>query len=221
MKKAVIFDLDDTLISELQYIESGYRYIAEYLSEELEISGASIFNLLINLFRESSKNVFNRLYDYVGLSYDESKIRSLVNLYRDHNPNINFFEDVIPFINTLKLNRIKTGIITDGYKVSQRKKLTAIQAYDYFDEIIVTDEIGKEYWKPHPKSFEIMSKRLKVEYEDMIYIGDNPAKDFYISNIYPIDTVRIIRDEGVHKNNQYYKEIRELYCVTSLEELKI
>ena len=29
MIKAVVFDLDDTLISEKEYIKSGYRHIAE------------------------------------------------------------------------------------------------------------------------------------------------------------------------------------------------
>ena len=34
MIKAVVFDLDDTLISEHQYIESGYQKVAEFLSDK-------------------------------------------------------------------------------------------------------------------------------------------------------------------------------------------
>ena len=33
MIKAVVFDLDDTLISEQDYIVSGFKHISEYLSQ--------------------------------------------------------------------------------------------------------------------------------------------------------------------------------------------
>lgn len=221
MIKAVIFDLDDTLISERQYIESGYKFISRYLSSYLKITEVIVYNSLIDLFNESPINVFNRFYESIGLSYGEQQIRQLVDLYRKHAPNIDFFDDVLPFVSTLKSRRIKTGIITDGYKLSQQQKLKAVNAYKYFDEIIVTDEIGPNYWKPHPRAFEIMSEKLNIRYEEMIYVGDNPSKDFYISSIYPIQTIRIIRDAGVHKNKEYYKQIREKYCVNSLRELRI
>ena len=65
MVKAVIFDLDDTLISERQYIESGYRHISKVLSKKLNKNEDELYQLLLNLLDESPKNVFNRL---LGLS---------------------------------------------------------------------------------------------------------------------------------------------------------
>ena len=35
MVKAVVFDLDDTLISEKEYIKSGYRHIAGIIEDRL------------------------------------------------------------------------------------------------------------------------------------------------------------------------------------------
>jgi len=219
MVKAVIFDLDDTLILERQYIESGYRYISRYLSNQLKMTSQEIFVTLIDLFEESSSYVFNRFYKKYGLSHGEKDIRKLVELYREHIPEIEFFNDVLPLISNLKINEIKTGIITDGYKISQRQKLKVLNAYEYFDEIVVTDEIGRQYWKPHPISFELIARKLNVEYDQMIYVGDNPSKDFYISNYYPIETIRIIRDAGVHMNRDYYNAIKEKYRVNSLNEI--
>ena len=69
MIKAVVFDLEDTLISERQYVESGFRVVAKYISESSNINSQLIYETMISLFEKSSKQVFNRLLDYFKLSY--------------------------------------------------------------------------------------------------------------------------------------------------------
>lgn len=218
MVKAVIFDLDDTLISERQYIESGYHHIAKLLSGRLNINEEEIYQYLVKLLSESSKNVFNRLFNMLEIAYTKDTIMQLVEEYRNHLPNIQFFDDVFPSLEVLKQRDIKLGIITDGYANAQRQKLNTIGAYDYFDEIIITDELGRDYWKPHPISFETIRERLNVEFNEMIYVGDNPEKDFYISRIYPIKTIRIHR-QGVHKDKSYLENIKEKFSIYSLKEI--
>lgn len=218
-KKAVVFDLDDTLISERQYIQSGFKHISKLLSTRLDKSEFELYNLLTKLFEESSEMVFNRLLDTFQCNYSKDEILELVNEYRTHKPLINFFDDVLPCIKYLKSKGIKTGIITDGYKNSQRQKLTVLKANNYFDKIIVTDELGKHFWKPHPKSFEIMKDYLNIKYKELVYVGDNPNKDFYIGSIYPICTVRIKRDTGIYTHNNYYKGIKEDITISSLNEI--
>lgn len=221
MIKAVIFDLDDTLISERQYIESGYCHIAKLLSKKLDKDEKEIYEQLIKLFNKSSKNVFNRLLDNLGVSYSQNTIIELVEEYRNHLPDIKFFDDVIPCLQQLKDKNFKLGLITDGYASAQRKKLEAVKAYNYFDEIIITDELGREYWKPHPKAFEIIKEKFTVEFNEMVYVGDNPVKDFYISAIYPITTIKINRKSSVYRNTSYYKGITEKEKINSLSELTL
>ncbi|HHT7114386.1 TPA: HAD family hydrolase [Bacillus cereus] len=218
MIKAVIFDLDDTLISERRYIESGYKHISKLLSEKLQKDEQKLYQLLMDLFNENARNVFNRLFDTFGVSYNQNEIMELVEEYRNHTPIIQFFEDVLPCLKNLRSRGIKVGIITDGYAKAQRQKLETVKAVNYFDKIIVTDELGREYWKPHRKAFEIMREKLNVEFSEMIYIGDNPQKDFYIGCIHPIQTVRIYRD-GIYKENSYLNDIKETYSIYSLGEL--
>lgn len=218
MIKAVVFDLDDTLISEKEYMESGYRYIAKRWSSTWKISEQAIFNKLIELSNVSTKYVFNRLLEYLGFNDTQENIMDLVMEYRNHLPNIHFFDDVIPCFQQLKEQKIQTGIITDGYANAQRQKLRAVNAYDYIDEIIVTDELGTAYWKPHPKSFELMREMLQVEFDEMIYVGDNPEKDFFIGSIYPLKTIRILR-EGIYSKRSYFNNIKENYTINSLSEV--
>ena len=88
----------------------------------------------------------------------------------------------------------------------------------YFDEIIVTDELGRDYWKPHPKAFEVMKEKFQVNFDEMIYVGDNPEKDFYISKTYPIKTVRILRD-GVHSDKKCLEGIEADISINHLQEI--
>ena len=219
MVKAVVFDLDDTLISEKEYIKSGYRHIAGIIEDRLAMDKNQVFDDLMSLFKVSPLNVFNRLYDKYQIEYSKEMILDLVKEYRGHFPDIQFYDDVLPCLSELKRSGLKVGIITDGYAIAQRQKLKAIQADEYFDEVIVTDELGREYWKPHPKAFELMKEKFRVNFDEMIYVGDNPEKDFYISKTYPIKTVRIIRD-GVHSDKNYFRDIKEDIKIISLKDIK-
>lgn len=218
MVKAVVFDLDDTLISEKEYIKSGYRHIAGIIEDRFSMDKNQVFDDLMNLFKVSPLNVFNRLYDEYQIEYSKEMILDLVKEYRGHFPDIQFYDDVLPCLLELKRTGVKVGIITDGYAIAQRQKLKAIQADKYLDEVIVTDELGREYWKPHPKAFELMKEKFKVNFDEMLYVGDNPEKDFYISKTYPIKTVRVLRD-GVYSDKNYFRDIKENVNVISLIDI--
>jgi putative hydrolase of the HAD superfamily len=221
MVKAVIFDLDDTLISEKKYIQSGYRHIATLLSNRYNKDAAELYELLIELFNNSPRGVFNRLLDDLGFSYTKANILELVEEYRNHLPNIEFFDDVLPCIDILKKKKVKLGVITDGYANAQRQKLKAIKAIEYFDEIIVTDELGREYWKPHPKAFEKMKEELNVNFNEMIYVGDNISKDFITPNGLGMQTVFVYRKNGVYNNSNdtYCEKFHAQYSIKNMNEL--
>lgn len=221
MIKAVVFDLDDTLISEKEYIKSGFKAISKIIKDKykLYINEYDIYEELLELSSNNAKNVFNRFLDGHKIQYKQEDIKLLINIYRNHEPNIKLYDDAQMVIAKLKEKNIKIGIITDGYSVSQKAKLKAIDAYNIFDHIIITDELGKEFWKPHPKSFEMMKEKFEIEFTEMIYIGDNPEKDFFIRSIYPINTVRIIRNENIYYNKTYLKDVKELYRIKYLSEI--
>lgn len=218
MVKVVVFDLDDTLISEKEYIRSGYLHVAGIIEDRFAMDKKEVFDELLSLFKVSPLNVFNRLYDKYQIEYSKEMILDLVKEYRGHFPYIQFYDDVLPCLSELKRAGIKVGIITDGYAIAQRQKLKAIQADEYFDEVIVTDELGREYWKPHPKAFELMKEKFRVNFDEMIYVGDNPEKDFYISRTYPIKTVRILRN-GVHSDKKCLEGIEADISINHLQEI--
>lgn len=229
--KAVIFDLDDTLVSEYGFIVSGYRYMAGELAGRLCSSPEEIEDRLWELSKESYANAFNRLFDTYGVSYTEAELQELILAYRNHPADLKFYPDVYPALKWLKDRGILTGIISDGDPGRQRNKIRSAIAglpdeekrrsdKDWFDEVILNDEFGgASYRKPNPHGFEVMAERLGVEPCEMIYIGDNPAKDFHIVADLPVRTARIIRENGIYNDREYLDGIHETWRFEKLTDI--
>ncbi len=206
MIKAIVFDLDDTLIPETEYVKSGFRAIAEEFGSEL-------YEKLWKLFCEDRKNVYQRA------GFSEEICKRCIEIYRNHFPDIRLDKSTEEVLLNLKKNGYKLGVITDGRPVGQRNKIKALALDKIMDCIIVTDELGgEEFRKPNPKAFELMREKLNVEFYEMMYVGDNPKKDFYIGSIYPITTVRLF-NQGIHSNVEYFENIREKKRVLKISDL--
>lgn len=216
MVKGVIFDLDDTLISEREYIQSGFKVISNVISNYYPFGKENLYKLLVNLFNEDNKNVFNRFLNKLQINYTSADIEYLIKIYRNHSPSINLYKDVIPTLFILRNRGYKLGIISDGFKESQRKKISAVGLEKYFEKIILTDELGREFWKPNEKPFKLMAESFDIDYKDLIYIGDNEAKDFIAPNKLGMKTVKILRKNRIYKDSSNLADARAQYTISSL-----
>lgn len=170
--KAVIFDMDDTLYGEKEYVRSGYRKIGEAFPQ---IQGAE--EKLWRLFEEK-KPAIDEFLKAEGLDTPENKEKCL-HIYRYQQPEVHLYPGVKEMLERIREKGISLGLITDGRPEGQRAKIQALGLEALFDQIIVTDELGgAEFRKPHPLAFEMMKEQLGVEYAQMCYVGDNIKKDF-------------------------------------------
>jgi len=64
-----------------------------------------------------------------------------------------------------------------------------------------------------------MKDALGVNFDEMVYIGDNPQKDFFISSLHPVECVRINRADGIHRNHEYLGGHREKYSVENFHQM--
>lgn len=164
--KGVIFDLDDTLYSEKEYVRSGYKAVSEYL-------GGGYEDRLWNCFEAGTPAIDELLKEL----YREEEKAKVLEIYRSHKPDIHLFPGVKEMIEKMKAKGIKVGIITDGRPEGQRNKLEALGLE--VDDVIITDELGGvQFRKPCDIAFRIMATRWRINPADVTYVGDNPAKDF-------------------------------------------
>lgn len=190
--KVVIFDLDDTLYSEKEYVRSGYHEIAKTLT--------NIDSVEVKLwcFFEQKKSAIDELLISENCFSDDLKNKCL-EVYRNQEPNIHLYSGVEEMLIKLRKQGFKLGIITDGRPDGQRAKIKALGIEKYFDRIILTDELGGiEYRKPNQKSFILMKEYFGFNYEDMCYIGDNILKDFNGPSILNMKIVYFKNDDGIY-----------------------
>jgi putative hydrolase of the HAD superfamily len=95
-KKAIVFDLDDTLIYEIDFLKSAYKEISEFIDPD---SASFIYNNMIHWYKEG-KNVFEELL----LTYPLILKDELLTIYRNHFPSIELNEGVIEVLNYCKKN---------------------------------------------------------------------------------------------------------------------
>lgn len=164
--KGVIFDLDDTLYSEKEYVRSGYKAVSDYL-------GGGYENKLWSLFR-AGKPAIDELLKGIDRENDKTEV---LKVYREHKPDIHLYPGVTDMIKKLKSQGIKIGIITDGRPEGQRNKIRALELN--VDDIIITDELGGiQFRKPCDIAFRILQCRWRLPTSEIVYVGDNPMKDF-------------------------------------------
>lgn len=202
--KGVIFDLDDTLYNEKQYIKSGFRAVAEYLG--IREAEAELWRLF-----EMKLPAIDTYLDQIGQG--EKKAEAL-NIYREHKPRIFLNEGAEKLICDLKARGIRVGIITDGRPSGQRNKLEALGLNHWIEDIIITDELGGEQFrKPCDIAFRIMQRRWRIPFEQMMYVGDNIHKDFGAPKQLGMQWRLVSNDCGLYGISDAGIPLSELYIV--------
>ena len=183
----IVFDLDDTLYNELDYLKSAFRAIAMYLDPN---DWKQLYSKMFSLYR-CKVNVF----EFAANAY-KTEIDLLIDMYRNHQPDIQLFDGVLDVFDDIKAEMGKISIVTDGRGKTQRAKLESLGILSYIDKIIISEEIGSE--KPSLINFKAIESFSPGN--NYWYIADNMKKDFVTPNSLGWKTAGII-DNG--KNIHY------------------
>jgi putative hydrolase of the HAD superfamily len=175
MIRALVFDLDDTLYREHDFVAGGFRAVAERLGLASGHRSEDIHQFMMTTLdtagrREVMPAVLNA-FPQSGL-----EMADVVRIYRTHVPEIRLFVGYEQLLTELRVH-YRLGLITDGTPEVQRAKCAALHLADYFHCMVFTWEHGVEREKPHSFSFRLMLDRLDVAPAETLFIGDNYEKD--------------------------------------------
>ncbi len=194
-KTIIVFDLDDTLYNELDYLKSAYRSIAKYLEP---IKWKPLYASMFSMYR-SHMNVF----EHLCATY---KINStiLIEMYRNHKPDIVLFDGVLDLFIAIKSKKGRIGIITDGRGLTQRAKIESLNILDLLDHIVISDEVGSE--KPATANYRAIENNfLGFQY---YYMADNLKKDFITPNFLGWKTVGLLDNgKNIHYQSHEYMDL--------------
>lgn len=193
----VVFDLDDTLYNELDYLKSAYQHIARHLEPT---NWKPLYATMLSLYR-SQENVFKNLAAQYNVAASV-----LIDMYRFHSPKLQLFDGVLAVMNAITSKNGKLAIITDGRTKTQTAKLKALGIYELFDHIVISETLGTE--KPNEANFKAIESAIAGQ--TYWYIADNLKKDFIAPNNLGWHSVALI-DNGKNIHYQASNYMTEIH----------
>jgi putative hydrolase of the HAD superfamily len=217
----LVFDLDDTLYPERQFAVSGFAAAGQWAQAELGIAG-----LADDMTRLLDGGHLGGLFKMALAAklpeHTAEHLAGVVEAYRNHEPEqLELFDDA-EWALAHFAPQAKLGLITDGTHHVQAKKVAALGIAPRFQEIVFTHALGgREFSKPHPLSYERVEQALGAEGCRLVYVGDNPSKDFVVPNARGWTSVMIVRPEfsRIHAAAQVAPGGAPQHTIASLTEL--
>ena len=186
----LIFDLDDTLYDEMSFVRSGLRAVANFGEASFGWNSEQSFVFMENhLITCGRGKIFDEWLRFHS-SHSITRVLACVRIYRHHRPNIALYPKTSQVL-TQFLPLHPLYLVTDGHKVVQQNKIEALQIMSLFKRTFITHRFGIRNAKPSLHCFEKIRHAEKCDWSKMVYIGDNPEKDFVNLNRQGALTIRV------------------------------
>ncbi|MEK6816800.1 MAG: HAD family hydrolase [Nanoarchaeota archaeon] len=185
-KKAVVFDLYDTLL----YNQTNNKPYSRLFSE-LSLQGGD----LTNAYKIALTEGFDSLTALISRLKPDAKID--VGRYDDEigmeTTSASLYPETIMVLDGLKARDIKLGLISN-VATPYKKPFFGLGLDKHFDKIILSCDIGS--MKPEREIYERMIKELSMEPRFVIMTGNNVHDDVEGPRYLGIDAVHLDRKNG-------------------------
>ncbi len=198
--KALLFDMDDTLIdwSQRALDWSDYRHrhleqVYDYIIREVHPLNVpdAFYEAASQLFEQAWLEAYQgmraphvgtvlaRALETVGVPIEQINREAVLRAYNwQPVPGVVPFPDVLEILPILCDSGVKTGIITNSAQPMWMRDLE-LKAYGllshFIDCRLSAADVG--YLKPHPAIFEAALACLGVRADEVVFVGDNPEAD--------------------------------------------
>jgi len=210
MIKAILFDLDNTLIDRQKGL-SNYLYDKfKQLSKDKDIINQMVNDVLLwddngnNPRLDTFTKLVNKYHEIVTFTPEEidKEWRNLSGI------NTVVYEDSKETLKYLK-TKYKIGILTNGKPTTQLRKLEALNVDDILDFRLISGDYICD--KPDIRIFKYAVKQLRVKPKECIYVGDNYNIDVIGSRNAGLKPIYISR---------FSKEYNDVTTIYEIKELK-
>ncbi|MEG0437630.1 MAG: HAD family hydrolase [Solibacillus sp.] len=178
MIKAVIFDLDGTLLnrdeSMKKFIDYQYERLNKWLAHIPKEKYISRFIELDNRGYVWKDKVYQQLteeLEITGITWDDL-LQDYIKQFQYHCVP---FPNLVSMLEELRSNNFILGMITNGFGQFQMDNIRALGIESYFETILVSEWEGLK--KPDPQIFKKALNQLHVTPSESIFVGDHPEND--------------------------------------------
>lgn len=214
MLKAVIFDLDGTLLnrdaSVQDFIEHQYERLSNHLSHIPKYIYTKRFIELDDHGYVWKDIVYSQLIDELAITSltAEELLNDYLLEFRNH---CIPFSHLLEMLDELKNQGLRLGIITNGFGDFQYNNIKALGIENYFEAILISEWEGIK--KPNPEIFARALSKLQVEPEESMFVGDHPEND--------VEAAKKLGMVGVWKKDSAWDVPTADYTIDDLMEMPL
>ncbi len=175
MSKAILFDLDDTVLDR----EGSIEPIAVHQYEKYAIQHIT-FETYLERFKVLDEHGYMDRYQLFQILITEFEIAAdvedmVLDFRRQTVEFARLFDDALDVLSAFRERGYKLGIITNGSTETQSGKLSATGLQKIVDEAFISEQVGLR--KPDPLIFQLAAEKLAVPTERCTFVGDHPVRD--------------------------------------------
>ena len=194
LPKAMLLDLDDTLISYDGASDVAWREVCKRFSEDFpsRIDGEKLHATLQTVrqwywsdperHRAGRMDMYRARRDIIATALLELNVTdpgladSMTMSYTAiQKANMHLFPDTLDTLDHLRHRGIRMAMITNGTSQAQREKIELFGLGPYFEVILIEEEAG--FGKPDPRIYEMALSKLGLDSVDTWMVGDNLVWD--------------------------------------------
>ncbi len=193
--QAVLFDLDDTLVPQADWLHGALDAVAAAAAELDPAADPGRFRraLAAEAAAGSARGgVIDRALAAAGLDLPVAPLVDAFLAYRA--PALRTHPGVPELLSGLR-RHVPLGLVTDGNAEVQRAKIAAAGLADAFDVVVCSDELGREHRKPDPLPFRTALQALGVAPDRAAFVGDRPDTDIAGASAVGMLAVRVLTGE--------------------------
>ena len=165
MKKAIIFDMDGTLVDSSTTIVNAINHVRKNLNLiEMERE------LILNKVNDPHLNPAEFFYEVPSFTKQHESL--FAGYYTDHHEEeLELYDGIEQLLKNLKAKGYLLAVATNAYRGSTLESLSHLKVLEYFDSIACYDDVHKG--KPSPDMLEKNLKDLNISAENSLFIGDS------------------------------------------------
>ena len=193
LPKAILFDMDETLLTNTMPIESAWQEACETSAKRVNTFNSEELRLQINIIREwywsdPERHRLGRLnllkartavvrmsLEKLGYSDEEIAVSIATDYSSLIDRSLSYFANAEDTLRQLVTKGVKLALLTNGAGESQQEKIKRFGFSRYFPIRLIEGELG--FGKPDQRVFETAMKKLETTPGQNWMVGDDLQRD--------------------------------------------
>lgn len=188
-RRAVIFDLDDTLYPYRRFVLSGFVAVADHLARTTRIDRRRAFRVLARASRGAGRGTELQIC-LAAFGLPTTMLPMLINVLLQHQPRLSLPRPILRVLTRLRAEGWRIGVLTNGSRGVQARKIAALGLVRHVDSVVYATEHGQRQGKPDPEPFVEILSRLGVTPSNAVFVGDDEVCDIGGARRLGLATVR-------------------------------